>query len=190
MKNPKAFSTFLGGFNVGTFLSLISLFDILMSRLSFGEYIVVLTMILTNGVVIGIVLQYLLIHTNLTKNMGKAFYYAGDDIPKRLLEMRGNEVEKTLELLVGISSRVKVNLMVMSILIILLVLTLLLPIFYSYKCYSKMFLFNIGWSSILLILILRLVIVTWTNSQYIRKKISKLLDAHQFNPVQLKNKEG
>lgn len=189
MKNPKAFSTFLGGFNGGTFLSLISLFDILMSRLSLGEYIIVLTMILTNGVVIGIVLQYSLIHTSLTKNMGKAFYYAGDDIPKRLLEMRGNEVEKTLELLAGISSRIKVNLIVLIFLMILLVLTLLLPVFYSYKCYSKMFLFNIGWSSIVLILILRLGIMTWTNSQYIQKKISKLLDAHQFNHVQLKNEE-
>lgn len=190
MKNPKAFSTFLGGFNVGTFLSLISLFDILMSRLSFGEYVMVLTMVLTNGIVIGIVLQYSLIHTNLTKNMGKTFYYAGDGIPKRLLEMRSNEVEKTLELLKDISSRVKVNLMVLISLMVLLILTLLLPIFYSYKCYSKMFLFNIGWSTILVILILHLGIMIWTNSQYIRKKISKLLDTHQFNHVQLKNEEG
>ena len=42
-------------------------------------------MILINGTVIGVVLQFLLIHTNLTNNMGKAFYVAGDEIPQKII---------------------------------------------------------------------------------------------------------
>lgn len=190
MKNPKAFSTFLGGFNMGTFLSLISLFDVLITRGTFREYFIVLMMILINGTVIGVVLQFLLIHMNLTNNMRKSFYIAGDKIPKRLLEMRGNEISKTLELMAGISIRVKNNLFILCSLIFLLLLTLLLPILYSYKCNSKMFLFNIGWTTILLLFVFRLVWITWKNSQYIRTKISELLDAHHFNHIQLKNEKG
>ena len=110
--------------------------------------------------------------------------------PKRLLEMRGNEISKTLELMAGISIRVKNNLFILCSLIFLLLLTLLLPILYSYKCNSKMFLFNIGWTTILLLFVFRLVWLTWKNSQYIRIKISELLDAHHFNHIQLKNEKG
>lgn len=188
-KNPKEWTTFLTGFNIGTFLSLISLVEILMTRSSFKEYCLILAVILVNGVVIGVVLQYLLIHIHLTKNMGRAFYYAGDDIPKRLLEMRNHKLEKTLELMVGINTRVKMNLMILITLMLLLVLSLLLPIIYCYRLDSNMFLFNIGWSCILLMFMLRLVLIMTKNSRYVQFKINHLLDIYQFSNIQFKKEE-
>ncbi|MDB8551380.1 hypothetical protein [Turicibacter sanguinis] len=188
-KNPKEWTTFLTGFNIGTFLSLISLVEVLMTRSSFKEYCIILAVILVNGTIIGVVLQYLLIHIHLTKNMGRAFYYAGDEIPKRLLEMRNHKLEKTLELMVGIQTRVKLNLIILIMLVLLLILSLLLPIIYCYRFESDMFLFNIGWSCILLMFMLRLVLIMTKNSRYIQFKINHLLDVHEFNNIQLKKEE-
>ena len=44
-KNPKEWTTFLTGFNIGTFLSLISLVEVLMTRSSFKEYCIILAVI-------------------------------------------------------------------------------------------------------------------------------------------------
>jgi hypothetical protein len=188
-ENPKKLTTFLSGFNVGTFFTLISLLEVLMTRPSFGEYFIILAVILVNGIVIGVVNQYLLIHIHLTKNMGRAFYYAGEKIPKRLLEMRDNNIEKTLELMVGIYSRVKLNLMILVCLIFLLILSLGLPIVYCYCFESKMFLFNIGWSMTLLVYMVILVWMMVKNSRYVQFKINGLLDIYEFNKIHLNNEK-
>ena len=72
MKNPKSFTTFLEGFNLGTILSLILLGSILLSSQSIQAYSLIL-LILTCGVVIGVVRQYSLIQLTLMKNMSHSF---------------------------------------------------------------------------------------------------------------------
>ena len=44
MKNPKSFSTFLDGFNLGTFLSLLSLVTLLMQSPTIQEYMFIMSL--------------------------------------------------------------------------------------------------------------------------------------------------
>ena len=91
MENPKSFSTFLDGFNLGTFLSLLSLVTLLMKSPTIEGYIFITILIIITGIVVGVVRQYLLIQLTLTKNMKHAFMNSGNNIPTRLLEMRNHK---------------------------------------------------------------------------------------------------
>ena len=69
MKNPKSFTTFLEGFNLGAILALISLGGAFLNSQTIQIYSLILILIVTNGIVVGVVRQYLLIQLTLTKNM-------------------------------------------------------------------------------------------------------------------------
>ncbi|MDO4925013.1 MAG: hypothetical protein Q3980_05065 [Turicibacter sp.] len=190
MKNPKSFSTFLDGFNLGTFLSLLSLVTLLMQSPTIQEYMFIMSLIVITGIVVGIVRQYLLIQLTLTKNMKHAFMNSGNRIPSRLLEMRNHKLTDALNLLVGISARLKINMYLSGLLMLLLVLTLLLPTIYSYRIASKILIFSSIWSVVFIINAIKMIFEVSQNCHYLQCQISHLLELHQFSRTEFRQKQS
>ncbi|WP_235070250.1 hypothetical protein [Turicibacter sp. TJ11] len=188
MENPKSFSTFLDGFNLGTFLSLLSLVTLLMKSPTIEGYIFITILIIITGIVVGVVRQYLLIQLTLTKNMKHAFMNSGNNIPTRLLEMRNHKLGDALNLLVGISARLRFNMYLIGALMLLLVLTLLLPTVYSYKIASKILIFSSVWSIIFIINAAKMILEVSHNCHYLQCQIRHLLKLHQFNQTEFGQK--
>ncbi len=190
MKNPKSFLTFLEGFNLGTFLSLISLLGILMTSRSIQLYSFIIILILTNGMVVGVVRQYVLIQLTLTSNMGVAFKQSKNQIPNRLLEIRNHKKSDALTLLVGISTRLRLNMCMLALLMTLLILSLMLPVIYSYRLGSNMMILSIVWSALFLIYMCKIIKKISKNCTYIQKQITYLLEINQFNRTEFRHKES
>lgn len=190
MKNPKSFQTFLEGFNWGTFLSLISLGGLLMKSSTIQVYSFIIILIITNGFVIGLVRQYLLIQLTLTKNMKKAFMQSENHIPSRLLAMRGYKIRETLTLLVGISTRLRMNLCGIGTLMILIILSLCLAPIYMYRIQSNMLIFTIGWSVLCFLYLIKLIIQITQNCHYLQHQITHLLEINHYNRREFKQKQS
>lgn len=190
MKNPKSLTTFLEGFNLGTILSLISLGGVLLNSQTIQIYSLILILIVTNGVVVGVVRQYLLIQLTLTKNMTRSFKQSKNQVPSRLLEMRNYKLADTLKLLVGISARLRMNMCGVVALMLLLVLTLLLPIIYTYRFASNMTMFSLIWSFVFLIYTFKIIGEINQNYHYLQNQITYLLEIHQFNRSEVRQKQS
>lgn len=190
MKNPKSFQTFLEGFNWGTFLSLVSLGGVLMKSSTIQVYSFIIVLIITNGLVIGVVRQYLLIQLTLTKNMKNAFMESENHIPSRLLQMRSYKLKETLALLVGISARLRLNLCGAGTLMILIILSLCLAPLYMYRIQSNMIIFTIGWSVLCLLYLIKLIVPLFQNCHYLQRQIAYLLQINQYNQSEFKQKQG
>ncbi len=146
MQTEKSSVIFLKAFNTGAFLTLISTLQLLMTSQSVIHYIMVLVMILTNGIVIGLVTQFLRFQMTVTRNMVHAFVQADGHIPPKLLKMRHNNVKETLLMMVGIQANLQKNMMIAGGLMILLMLSIMLPISYSFIKDANTLFFTVGWS--------------------------------------------
>ncbi len=185
MKNPKSFTTFLEGFNLGTILSLILLGSILLSSQSIQAYSLILILILTCGVVIGVVRQYLLIQLTLMKNMSHSFKRSQNQIPKRLLEMKNNKLLDALHLLAGISLRLRMNMGGVALLTVLLLMTL-----FTYYFSSKMLIVSLIWNLAFIIYTFKIVSEIKENYYYLQDQINYLLEVNQFNPAHMGQKQS
>ncbi|HAX71966.1 MAG TPA: hypothetical protein DCY20_00425 [Firmicutes bacterium] len=183
MKNPKDISTFLNGFNLGAILTMISMLDVLLKSQNKLEFFVVLFMISINGVVIGIVTQYVLIHSNITRNMVYTFLKSKDKIPTKLLNMRNGHIEKTLKMMAGIRFNIKKNLIILFGLLLLLMLSLCLPILYSYQQASRFVYFGIFWSVLVLLRTMLRSTILINNSRYLVYKMDILFAFYEFEPT-------
>ena len=190
MKNPKSFTTFLEGFNLGTILSLILLGSILLSSQSIQAYSLILILILTCGVVIGVVRQYLLIQLTLMKNMSHSFKRSQNQIPKRLLEMKNNKLLDALHLLAGMSLRLRMNMGGVALLTVLLLMTLFLPTVYTYYFSSKMLIVSLIWNLAFIIYTFKIVSEIKENYYYLQDQINYLLEVNQFNPAHMGQKQS
>lgn len=181
MKNPRNISTFLSGFNTGAILTTISVADILFLSQDSKRFFAILVMVIINGAVIGVVMQYILIHTNITRNMVFSFINAEHKIPKRLLKLRDGNIGETLKMMSHIQLNIKKNLFVLVGLIILVLLSLCLPIAYGIKMNSNFVIFSIGWSVLLCSRIIIRALIYINNSRYLIIKINHIFDDYQFN---------
>ncbi len=180
MKTEKNMTIFLKAFNLGAFLTLISLIEILMTSETIVHYMIVLIMVLINGLIVGIVTQYLLYHLTITRNMVYSFLQAGDKLPPKLLNMRQNNVTETLMMMVGIKANLKRNLIYSGCLIALLVLSLMLPITYILVQGTHLLWFTVAWSLVIFARMMLRFSILMNNTRFITLKMNQFFDQYEF----------
>ncbi|MGL4336628.1 MAG: hypothetical protein ACRCST_07020 [Turicibacter sp.] len=180
MNNPKELSTFLRSFNLGAILTTLSISDILFLSQDKTIFFAILFMVIVNGAVIGVVMQYILIHTNITRNMVYAFINSKNQIPEKLLKMRHHNLDETLKMMRNIQLNVKKNVLILMGLFILLILSLFLPIAYGVSMGSKLVIFSIIWSVAFLARILLKSMIFINNSRYLVLKMDIIFKQYQI----------
>ena len=178
MNTKQSTLIFLRAFNTGTCLTLISMVELLMKSESHTQYIAIFMMILVNGLVIGLVTQFLSFQNTVTRNLLRTFLKAKRDVPTRLLRLKNYDMASALYLIEQIKFRTRRHMIVGISLLFLLAFSLLLPILYSWKHQGYLTIFIMCWSSLILgRCYLRLTILL-NHSRCLIKRTEKCLKRH------------